>query len=116
MKVRFPKFVFTVKAGFAGTVTVTTSKGDYTFTVEASDADTKLIVEGLKAYELAETLNIKVAGTLGEEQIAIENGQMNLATFANYHSVNAETSEASAAVCDLLYALYGYVSYSVNFK
>lgn len=111
-----PKFVFTVKAGFAGTVTITTSKGDYTFTVEASDADTKLIVEGLKAYELAETLNIKVAGTLGEEQIAIENGQMNLATFANYHSVNAETSEASAAVCDLLYALYGYVSYSVNFK
>ncbi len=111
-----PEFVFVVKAGFVGTVTVTTSKGDYTFSKEASDVDTKITVEGLKAYELAETLNIKVAGTLGEEQVAIENGQINLATFANYHIANAESNEVSAKALPLINALYDYVKFASNFN
>ncbi len=110
-----PEFVFVAKAGFAGTVTVTTSKGDYTFTVEASDTDTKLVIEGLKAYEIAETLAIKANGTIGEEAVVIEAGQFNLATFASYHIANAENDEASAAVLDLIGALYDYVKFASSF-
>lgn len=110
-----PKFIFAIKAGFAGTVTVTSSIDTYTFTLEASEEATKLTVEGLKAYELAETLTVAVNGTIGEEAIAIS-GQINLATFANYHSVNAAEDEASAEVLDLVNALYDYVDAAEQYK
>ena len=105
-----PAYVFTVKAGFAGTVTVTTSKGTYTFEIEASEEAQKLVIEGMMAYELAETAAVTAEGTIGEDAVAINAGSFNLATFANYHSQNAANSAASAEALDLINALYDYVS------
>ena len=105
-----PAYSFTVKAGFAGTVNVTTSLGTYTFEVEASETPTKLVIEGMKAYEFAETAAITASGTIGEEAVVVDAGQFNLATFAAYHSGNADASAASAEALDLINALYDYVS------
>ena len=105
-----PAYTFTVKAGFAGTVTVTTTAGTYTFTVEASETPKKLVIEGMKAYELSETAAITAEGTIGDSAVVVDAGQFNLATFASYHANNVEASEASAAAIDLINALYDYVT------
>lgn len=105
-----PAYTFTVKAGFAGTVTVTTTSGTYTFTVEASEAPERIVIEGMKAYELAQTAVITAEGTIGETAVVIDSGSYNLATFANYHSQNAANSTASANALALINALYDYVT------
>ncbi len=104
-----PTYVFTVKAGFAGTVSVTTSKGAYTYNVEASDEDTKLEIVGLSAYELAETATVAAEGTLNGVNVSIEDGKFNIATFASYHKVNSRLDMASSKALNLVNALYDYV-------
>ena len=110
-----PVYAFTVKAGFAGTVTVATANGNYTFEITASEKATKIFVLGMKAYELAETVTVTANGAFGEEAVAVE-GQFNLATYANYHSVNAEINEASRDALDLVNALYDYVNAAAKFN
>ena len=105
-----PAYVFSVKAGFEGTVTVTTSAGSYVFEIEASDTQTKLVIEGMKAYELAETAAVSAEGTIAGEAVVLADGTYNLATYANYHSQNAANSTASAEALDLINALYAYVT------
>lgn len=105
-----PAYSFVVKAGFAGTVSVETSKGTYTFNVAASDKDSKLVITGMKAYELSETAVITVVGTIGNDAVEITDGKFNLATFANYHSQNVANGNASEEAIDLINALYDYVS------
>ena len=69
-----------------------------------------IMAEGMKAYEFAETAAITASGTIGEEAVVVDAGQFNLATFAAYHSGNADASAASAEALDLINALYDYVS------
>lgn len=110
-----PAYTFTVKAGFAGTVSVTTGRGTYTFEVEASETSTKLVIEGMKAFEFAETATVTASGTLGGEAVTIDAGQFNLATFAAYHAGNAASSAASAEALDLINALYDYVTVAASY-
>lgn len=111
-----PTYSFVVKAGFAGNVSVVTSAGTYSFAVEKSETFTTLLVEGLKAYELAETVTIIVSGTIGDEAVEITDGQFNLATYANYHSQNAYAGNDSALALDMINALYDYVEAAAKFK
>lgn len=108
--VEVPEPVFILKAGFEGTVTVTTSEGAYSFTVEASEEAAKLEITGMKAYELAETVTVTAEGKIGTESVKVEGGKFNIATFAAYHTANAAENEASAKALDVIGALYDYVN------
>lgn len=110
-----PVYVFTVKAGFEGTVTVTTATNSYVYTVEASQTDTKIELVGMKAYELAETVTVTAEGTIGSETVTVNEGSFNLSTYASYHSENQEVSKASADAMDLINALYDYVTEAAEY-
>lgn len=110
-----PVYVFAVKAGFEGTVTVTTATNSYVYTVEASQTDTKIELVGMKAYELAETVTVTAEGTIGSETVTVNEGSFNLSTYASYHSENQEVSKASANAMDLINALYDYVTEAAEY-
>ena len=105
-----PSYVFTVKAGFVGTVSITTNAKTYTYTVEASETDTKIEIIGMKAYELDGKLVITAEGAIGDSAAVVDEGIFDLATYAAYHSANAEANEASAKALALIEALYGYAN------
>lgn len=104
-----PKFVFTLKDGFAGTVTIT--YGHYsntvTYTVTAEDSRT-ITLTGMKAYNFSTDIFVNAEGTIGGETVKVENGMYNLDTFVKYHVDNAATNEESAKVLALLKAFYNY--------
>ena len=104
-----PKFVFTLKDGFAGTVTIT--YGHYsntvTYTVTAEDSRT-ITLTGMKAYNFSTDIIVNAEGTIGGETVKVENGMYNLDTFVKFHADNAATNEESAKVLALLKAFYDY--------
>ena len=112
-----PKFVFTLKDGFAGTVTIT--YGHYsntvTYTVTAEDSRT-ITLTGMKAYNFSTDIIVNAEGTIGGETVKVENGMYNLDTFVKYHADNAATNEDSAKCLALLKAFYDYVTVANAYK
>ena len=103
-----PAFVLTVKAGFVGTVTVKYADGT-NVRVYNIDANTMrdIVVEGMKAYNFTQVLEITAEGTVNGEAVSITEGAYTLDTFAKYHNDNAANAD-SAACLDLVNALCDY--------
>ena len=111
-----PKFVFTLKNGFEGTVTVSYGNGLYTrvYNVTADD-NRNISIEGMKVYNFGTTLNVTAVGTVNGEAVNAE-GSYSLDTFAKYHSDRSETDEASAACMPLVKALCAYAKVAELYK
>ena len=113
-----PRFVLTLKDGFAGTVTVTYGPNTYTKTVTATDSRV-LVIDGMKAYNFIVTLDVTAEGTIGEAAVSVA-GNYNLDTFVKYHVENAasesETAAESQKCLALLKAFYDYVVIANAYK
>ncbi len=109
-----PRFVLTLKDGFAGTVTVTYGPNTFTKTVTATD-DRVIVIDGMKAYNFIVTLDVTAEGTIGETAVTVA-GNYNLDTFVKYHADNAATNEDSAKCLALLKAFYDYVTVANAYK
>ena len=109
-----PRFVLTLKDGFAGTVTVTYGPNTFTKTVTATD-DRGIVIDGMKAYNFCVTLDVTAEGTIGETAVTVA-GNYNLDTFVKYHADNAATNEDSAKCLALLKAFYDYVAVANAYK
>ncbi len=103
-----PAFVLTVKDGFVGTVTVKYADGTNVrvYKVEANTMR-DIVVEGMKAYNFTQILEITAEGTVNGEAVSITEGTYTLDTFAKYHNDNAANAD-SAACLDLVNALCDY--------
>ena len=113
-----PAYVFTLKTGFIGTVTVTLGEKTFTYTVD-EPKDRTIVVDGLTAYELAETLTVTVEGKVGDADVSVTEGKYNIATFANNYNAKVESidpviatpeEEAYLKAYSLSEALYSYVT------
>ena len=105
-----PAFVLTTKAGFVGTVTVKYEGSELTrvYTI-GENTKRDIVIEEMQVYNFAENLVITAEGTLNGEAVSVTEGSYNLATFAKYHSDNAENA-ASAACLPLVKALSAYAA------
>ena len=111
-----PKFVFTLKNGFEGTVTVSYGNGLNTRVYNVTADDNRSIsIEGMKVYNFGTTLNVTAVGTVNGEAVNAE-GSYSLDTFAKYHSDRSETDEASAACMPLVKALCAYAKVAELYK
>ena len=109
-----PAYVFTVKAGFVGTVTVANGNNvrTYNFT---ENTDRTIVIDGMKAYNFVATLVITAEGTVNGESVTLTDGVYNLAAFAEYHANNSENAD-SAACLPLVNAFRTYADYAYFYK
>ena len=109
-----PAYVFTVKAGFVGTVTVANGNNvrTYNFT---ENTDRTIVIDGMKAYNFVATLVITAEGTVNGETVTLTDGVYNLAAFAEYHASNSENAD-SAACLPLVNAFRSYADYAYFYK
>lgn len=113
-----PAFVFRIKDGFAGSITVSFGDGQREFTVTESGSRI-LIIGDVKIYDLISNITISAVGKVGEEDVTLS-GAYNLDTFAAYHVANAasefDTKYDSVKCLAIIEALYSYAVTANNYK
>ena len=113
-----PEYVFVMKSGFVGTVTVKYGDEEIVYNVD-ENSGRKIVVSGMSVFDFVKTLTITAEGTIGEEVISITDGKYNLDTFAKAHADIANSEEYTAIersesqkALSLIEALYEYVEVS----
>jgi len=116
-----PAFLFTLKDGFAGTVTITYANGINTRNYEVTaESDRTIALENMKVYNFGTILTITAEGEINGEAVSVS-GKYSLDTFADYHANNAvndasETKEASVACLPLIKSLFAYAEVAELYK
>ncbi|MBQ8380981.1 MAG: hypothetical protein IJY18_03720 [Clostridia bacterium] len=108
-----PTFIFNLKEGFSGEITLKIGDKIETFTVSETDSrEVSIAPKGAKDY--SKDVEITVLGKLNGSDISATY-KYNLATFINYHVANASdqsspSREESEKCLSILFALYNYAT------
>ena len=91
-----PVFVFTLRRGFVGTVSVTWGSTTRDYVIE-TPRDRTITLEAPNAAEFGKTIYISASGTIDEETVEFADAKYNLATYLQYHldNVAADGEEAT---------------------
>ena len=116
-----PAFLFTLKDGFVGNVTVSYAGGlvEQKFEITA-DTDRNIKLSGMKVYNFGTIITITAEGEINGEAVSVS-GTYSLDTFAAYHEGNAadpesETQASSEACLPLIKSLFAYAEVAELYK
>ena len=109
-----PYYVFKLKAGFVGTVTVT--YGDNVKEYNCTAATNYIVVDALEVADFADSFTVSVNGTVNGTDASITSCDYNLDTFIQYHIDNSELNYKSIACMSLVEALYDFAQVAKEYS
>ena len=114
-----PAFVFTVRGGFEGKITVKYGSvmKEYDIT-EGSDRE--IVLDGMPISEFVGNIEISAEGSVSGEAVSIQGSKYNLSAYRDYHISNSKLnnglhSEKSKEALELIEATYLYARVASNY-
>ena len=111
-----PVFVFTVRRGFVGTVSITYGSFNREYVIE-TPKDRTITLDASNAAEFGKIIHISVSGAIDGETVEFADAKYNLATYLQYHLDNVaadgekatESQLSSERAVPVIKALLSYV-------
>jgi len=118
-----PAYVFTLRRGFVGTVSIRYGFVTHEYKIE-KPSDRTIVLDGMNAADFAKTLYISVSGEINGKSVEISGARYNLAAYLQYHAENVaeagkEPTEAqfeSERAVSLIKALLSYVAAADDYR